>query len=490
MISLEKSQLLDRIQQMRKAQLEESFYEFVKDAFEVLHPGQQILDNWHIKYICELLQVEVERIVRGEKRSKHLIINVPPRSLKSFITSICLPAWAFIKDARLKFIGSSYSNDLSVEHNKMSRRIIESDWYQQYWKDKVQLTGDQNQKEKFETTQHGMRRATSTGAGIMGAGANIVIVDDPLNPMLATSEKERKTANLYFDQSLTTRLNNPDIDIIIVIMQRLHEEDLTGHLLKKNPDRYEHICIPAELSTEVKPLELTQYYRNKLFFPQRFSSSTLAEYKIALGSYGYAGQFSQRPAPDEGGVIKKAWFKSIRREAFRSLAGSAKIDFFIDTAYTEKQTNDPTALLACCYVNNHLYILDSERVWKELPDLLKYIKEFAAKNGYSYSSRILIEPKASGKSTVQSFKNTDFNVVELPPPTDSKLVRVNNITPFLEAGRCTLIDGQWNDSFLGECAGFPTASHDDQVDCLTAAVNHYSGKKPFKGLHGYGSASL
>jgi predicted phage terminase large subunit-like protein len=211
-----------------------------------------------------------------------------------------------------------------------------------------------------------------------------------------------------------------------------------------------------------------------LFFPNRFNKTVLASLRASLGSYGYAGQYSQRPSPEEGGILKKKWFGSIPYELFKKTVGNAKTDFFLDTAYTEDSKNDPTALMACCYHNHVLYILNSKQAWLELPDLLKFIPDYVALHKYSVVSRILIEPKASGKSTVQSFKKTRYNVIELPAPTESKLVRVNNITPFVESGKCVLVEGSWNDLFLGECAGFPNAAHDDQVDNLANAIAYYT----------------
>jgi predicted phage terminase large subunit-like protein len=421
-----------------------------------------------------VLQSEIERIIAGQRKTKDIIINVPPRSLKSFVTTVCLPAWAWVKDARLKFIGSSYSMDLSIEHNVFTRRLVESEWYQNYWSNQVEMAADQNQKSRFETTLGGVRRATSTGGTILGSGADCIIIDDPINPQLAASETERKTANKHFDETISTRLNHPETGLFIIIMQRLHEQDLTGHLLKKNPQGYNHICIPAEQSDIVKPSSLVEYYQDGLFFPNRFNKNVLSALRAALGSYGYAGQYSQRPAPEEGGILKKKWFGSVSYELFRKTVGVTKIDFFLDTAYTEDSKNDPTALMACCYHKDLLYILNTTQVWKELPDLLKYIPEYVSQHRYTPHSRILIEPKASGKSTVQSFKRTKYNVIELPPPTDSKLVRVNNISPFVESGKCILVEGNWNDGFLGECAAFPNGSHDDQVDCLSNAIAYYT----------------
>jgi predicted phage terminase large subunit-like protein len=466
-----------------KEDCERSFHEFVKEAFSVLHPGQVIKDNWHVKEICDILEVEIRRIHEGRPKTKDIIINVPPRSLKSFVTTICLPAWAWTLDARIKFIGSSYSDDLSTDHNVMTRRLVESDWYQQFWGDTVQIASDQNQKRKFETTEGGLRRCTSTGGTITGSGGDVIIVDDPVNPMQAASEKERDSANKYFDETLTTRLNNPETGLFIVIMQRLHEEDLTGHLLKKNPDAYQHICIPARLSDNVKPASLRKHYVDGLFFPGRFTDVVLTAWEKSLGSYGASGQLAQLPSPAEGGIIKKAWFEKISYTEFQThvLRKVYLCDVFIDSAYTEKSLNDPSALMATFYCNKLLYILNSDTVWKELPELIDYVPSYIGQHQLKPKTAIRIEPKASGKSLKQTLKKNGLNAIELPPPEVDKIARVTNATPFMEAGRCILVEGPWNDSFLNECGAFPNAAHDDQVDNLTNAINHYENRpyKPF-----------
>lgn len=454
-----------------RKRLQKSFYEFVKEAFEVIHPGQIINDNWHIEYICNVLQSEVERITAGLPKTKDLIINVPPRSLKSFVTTICFPAWTWTINPRLKFIGSSYSDTLAMEHNVLTRRIVESEWYQTLFD--VKIERDQNTKSKFENTEQGFRSCTSTGGTVTGTGADVIIVDDPINPRQAASEVARKNANDHFNQTLSTRLNNPETGIFIIIMQRLHEDDLTGHELKNNPDAYFHICLDAEASDNVKPSHLLEKYNDGLFFPGRFTRQVLEKFKLALGSYGYAGQFRQKPAPDEGGLIKKAWFKTIGYTEFINLVGDTPINFFLDTAYTANQKNDPTALMPVCFFNNNLYILDSTTVWKDLPDLLKFIPDYVLQHKYTTKSRILIEPKASGLSTIQSFKNTSFNVLQLDPPKDDKETRASNASPFIESGRCILVEGSWNDSFLHEIAVFPNGEHDDQLDNLVNAVTYY-----------------
>ncbi len=443
-----------------------NFHKFVIDAFEVANPGESFIDNWHVTFLCEQLQQSVYDVANAQRKQHDLIINIPPRSLKSFIISVALPAWAWLVRPSMKFISSSYSLSLSTDHNMLSRRIIESDWYKRMAN--IKLTMDQNQKMFFENTKRGSRLAVSTGGTVTGRGANVIIIDDPVNPAQALSEIERSRANRYFDETLSTRLNRPGIDLFIVVMQRLHEEDLTGWLLKKNNATWKHIVIPAELTEDVKPPELKYNYKDGLFFPKRFTLKALDSFRDSLGSYAYAGQYLQTPSPRGGGLIKIDWFRYI---TLHSLPPDVVWDFTVDPAYTTKQENDPSALMAYTTHNGVMVIRSVVAKRLEMPQLMDYLSTFVRDNGYTDQSRIYIEPKASGKSLKQMMvQSTGLNVIEDKPPMVDKKSRVNTITPMMESRGVDLVRGPWNDSFIQECISFPAAKHDDMVDCLVMGL--------------------
>lgn len=453
-----------------------SFYEFALAAFKELHNGQELTPNWHIKLICDELQREANRIVAGELRDKHLLINVPPRTLKSELVNIFFSVYLWILDDSKQFISSSYSASLSIALSVQARRLIESDWFKARFPE-LELSKDDNQKSKFTTVNGGLRYCTSTGGTVTGMGADVIVIDDPQNPQLARSEVERENANRFFNETLRSRLNNPDKGMFIVIMQRLHENDLTGMLLNLEPEKWRHICLPAEVSDNVKPLELKEHYTDGLLFPERLSAGVLESFKTGLGSYGYSGQYSQLPSPDEGGIIKRDWFNIIKElpKDNNNNPMHIKWDFFLDTAYTAKQENDATALLCAGYDGQQLYIKEIKAVRLEFPELIEEIKRFAMANGYTNQSRIYIEPKASGKSIVQQLKRqTGLNVIEDKPPTQDKVSRVNGVSAVIEAGRVNLLDGRYIDAFLNECAAFPNGSHDDRVDTLVMALDKYT----------------
>jgi predicted phage terminase large subunit-like protein len=308
---------------------------------------------------------------------------------------------------------------------------------------------------------------SSTGGSITGKGANIIFIDDPTDPQRAFSEVERDKSIRYFAQTLSTRLNRPDIDMFFIIMQRLHENDLTGWLIANMPDAFEVISIPATSEGNIIPSDLIRFYKDGLFFPDRFSKEVVSNLRLSLGMYGYSGQMEQQPAPVEGGMIKKTYFKIID-----SAPQQINWNYTIDGAYTENEKNDPTAILAYGMKDGNMYICNVESVWMEFPDLMKEVVRFTQWNGYSNRSRIFIEPKASGLPAVQTLKReTMLNVIADKPPTTDKITRVNACLPFLESGRVILIRGAWNDSFIHQCCTFPNATHDDEVDCLTMAIS-------------------
>jgi predicted phage terminase large subunit-like protein len=456
---------------LEKKLCEMSFYEFFQAAWIVVEPAVPLSTNWHHKYICDLLQEECERVIAQKPKTKDVIINVPFRSTKSLIVTVMFPVWAWIRSPKLRFITSSYSATLSIELATKSRDIIFSDWFKRRWGDVFHIKKDQNLKERYENNHVGMRRATSVGGTVTGQGGDFLIVDDPLSPQMASSATERENANEWYRTTFYSRLNQPDIGVRIIIMQRVHEDDLTGFLLGRETRlKYKHICIPAKSGDgNIKPTYLEEFYNkdNGLFWEDRFSQSTLDDYRSALGSYGYAGQLQQTPTPLDSGMIHKDWFKIDRYRVDEAI-----VNFVIDPAYTADQKNDPSALLAYTYKDNRWQIVDCVNVYKEFPDLVKFIQQWVAKNGYTNRSRIYVEPKASGKSIVQTLvRETGLNVKEDKPPTKDKVARVSDVSASLESGRVSLLNGDWNDEFLDQLAKFPAAKHDDMVDCLVMAVN-------------------
>jgi predicted phage terminase large subunit-like protein len=304
-----------------------------------------------------------------------------------------------------------------------------------------------------------------------------VIADDPIDPKKSTSEVELIRCREWWSKTISTRMTNSKTAFKVIVMQRLHEDDLTGVCLSQDGDMYEHINLPSEETPHITPVDCVANYTDGLLDGVRMDRDMLDRIKIDLGSTGYAGQMLQHPAPIEGNLIKHAWFRRFRMV---DLVNNARDDgrdlvwtFVIDGAYTKDQTNDPTGVMAFCMFNNEMWIRDVQSVWLEMPELLKFIPDFVHQNGYTAQSRIYIEPKANGLSASQMLKRTTgLNVIIDKSPTTDKVARVNGVSPFIEAGRVNLLDGgTWVESFVHQCTTFPNAKHDDEVDCLTMAID-------------------
>jgi hypothetical protein len=276
-------------------------------------PTARYLDNWHVHLMCEHL----EACARGE--ITRLVINVPPRHLKSITVSVAWPAWLLGHDPAARIMAASYSRALSVKHALDCRLVIGAPWYRRIFPG-VELAPDQNEKHKFQTTRRGHRIATSVGGTATGEGADVLIADDPHNPRQAMSERARESALDWFDQTFASRLNDKRRGVIVVVMQRLHARDLTGHLLAKGG--WQHLCLPAEAERRTRiDFGRVRVLRRPgaLLHPAREGRAEIARAKRELGSHAYAAQYQQRPRPAEGGLIKLAWFRRFAAPPARPL---------------------------------------------------------------------------------------------------------------------------------------------------------------------------
>lgn len=457
--------------QLKKEVFDGSYYEFFKWSFKILFPNERYEDTFHIKFLCDLYQAEIERIIRKEEKDKDIIVNIPPRTTKTLITSVSLNAWAWTKDPTLPFINISFDEQLVLLNSRYCKDLINSPEYQELYKDSFQIRRDMNGAEFFMNTKGGFRMSKTTGANITGHKGVVIVVDDPQNPKTAESEVYRQGTIDYFTRSLYNRLTPVNLGIRIIIMQRLHQNDLTGYLLKNNKEDYRHICLPAEASNLVNPPELKEHYREGLLDPMRLSKKILESFKKTLGSRGYAGQYEQTPSEDAGGIIKAEWFDIVNPMNIARDVINEPVHFIIDSAYTMKTENDPTAILTCFKRANRLYILDVREVWLEFPQLIQFIISHTAIYQHSSNSKIFVEPKASGKSIVQQLRSmTQLNVIESASPDIDKVTRAHSIAPQLESRRVVLVDGSYIPNYLDQLKMFPNSEHDDMVDTTVIGV--------------------
>ena len=435
------------------------FPTFIARSFKTVDPATMYERNWHIELIAEYLEA-----VRQQK-IRRLIINMPPRALKSICVSVAWPAWLLGHEPSTKVMSASYSAGLSVKHALDTRLILNEGWYRRLFPE-LHIAAGQNEKHKLVTTQRGFRFATSVGGTATGEGGDILIVDDPLHPLQAMSQTERSYTNRWFDQTFSTRLNNKKEGGIVVVMQRLHPEDLSGHLLAKGG--WEHLCLPAktENSTFFDLCDVRYEREAGLLHAHREDEILLNEVKLTLGSFGYAAQYQQAPLAEEGGMVKIDWF--IRYDVTAGNMNMAPFEEVVqswDTAIKTADTNDSTVCITFGVKEAVHYVLDVMVEKLEYPSLKRRFYKLAERFS---PDAILIEDKASGQSLLQDIKRESPLAVIGCMPRQSKLLRFAAITPMIEAERVALPKhAHWLSDFEQELVSFPHAPHDDQVDAFT-----------------------
>ena len=404
----------------------------------------------HFVHIANTLQ----EVAKGN--IKRLIINIPPRYGKTELAVKCFIAWSLAKNPQSKFIHLSYSDSLALDNSSQTKEYIESDAFQKFWE--MKLKKDAQSKSKWFNDFGGGVYATASGGAITGFGAGVtdakefsgaIIIDDPLKPDDAFSEVKRKAVNERFNNTIRSRVNDRDTPII-VIMQRLHEEDMSGFLLNGGSgEEWYHLCLPA-LNENNEPLWSDKHTFEELE-------------QIRQGSrYTFAGQYMQTPSPDEGGEWKKQWFEIVNKQSIPPI----KWNMYIDGAYTKYNANDPTGIQIAGKYNNDYIVLTSIDKYLEMPELLKFIPEFIKATGVNINM-IYVEPKASGKSIAQLIKQqTRLNIAEIKSDfvQMSKIERARSVSPFIESGRVKLIEGSWNEHFLQQISVFPNGKHDEHID--------------------------
>lgn len=445
------------------------FFRFVKEFWSVVIPEDPVY-NWHIEFLCDELQLLNENVVARKPKLYDLIINIPPGSTKSTIVTQMYNAWVWTVDPSQRFIATSYAHALSLSHSIKTRDIIASDKYKKLFP-YVALKFDQQGKSDFRNTSGGQRFTTSTGGTVTGMHAHQIIVDDPINPQQADSEAERVSANTFVTSTLSSRKIDKKVTPMIIVMQRLHELDPTGTLLKKKGQTIKHISLPAEIKEGVNviPKSLESYYVDGLLDPIRLDREVLDEAKIDLGTYGYSGQYDQNPSPAEGGEWQKSWFNIIKKA---EVPQGIKWQLYIDGAYTKETKNDPTGLMIAGSHAGDLYIWSSIDKRLELPELIKFIPQHLEASTVDVKLT-LVEPKASGKSIKQVLRSKKINATEITGDMVgmSKIERARTASPYIEGGRVYLVDGSWVEPYLTQVATFPNAAHDEHVDLTSYAID-------------------
>jgi len=291
------------------AKTRQDFLFFLFRALKTMAPGVRYEPNWHMEAMAEYLAAAA----RGE--ITRLIINLPPRMLKSSMVSVAWPAWLLGQEPTMRLMAASYAQSLATKHSVDCRAVMQSRWYKRAFP-QTRLAHDQNEKEKFATTQRGYRIATSVGGAATGEGGNILIVDDPINPLQAAQHASRQAVNQWFDHTFATRLDDKRTGAIVLVMQRLHREDLAGYLLERGG--WEHLNLPA-IAPEKTVIALGNYSHvreaGEALHPQRESLKLLERTKRELGNANFSAQYQQHPITAEGTLVKPHWFPRFELEA-------------------------------------------------------------------------------------------------------------------------------------------------------------------------------
>lgn len=456
--------------------------QYVREAWPLIEPGNAYKHNWHVDLLCEYL----EAVTRGELRN--VIINVPPGTMKSLLVSVCWPTWTWTHQPEMRWMFGSYSSTFAMRDAVKSRRILRSDWYQKLWGHQFQLTGDQNVKSRYENSKGGFRLSVGVGGSSLGEHPHIRVIDDPVKPDEAESETTRESVNEWYDNNWYTRGDRNTVREVI-IMQRLHQDDLTGHVLEKAKEthgQYEHVCLPMEYEpnrfVSTIGLKDMRTEAGELLWPERFPEKSVADLKIFLGARGAAGQLQQRPAPAGGNIFLREWWEGRNRytgsSAFWNLTVGRWITF--DTAMKDKKDNDPTGYGVVELTSDYRLAVRKSVVKRlQFPQLASEIQDAAKLWNHDGKLRgIVIEDKNSGTSAIQTLRQSAPDwlaalIIDFMP-SGSKEFRARQASLWCERA-CVLLPAnigecEWYFDFEKEIFDFPGAAHDEQVDWLSQIV--------------------
>ena len=439
-----------------RALLRQDFCTFVQRCFRQLNPQTQFLMNWHI----EVLAAKLEACRQG--KISRLIINIPPRHLKSICASVAFPAWVLGHDPAAPIMCVSYAQDLADKLARDCRSVMTSAWYRRLFP--TRLSAQKQSVQEFVTTRQGYRLATSIGGVLTGRGADLIIIDDPLKPEEALSEAQRRAANEWFDNTLYSRLNDKLRGCIILIMQRLHEDDLVGHVLEQ--EQWDVISFPAiaERSEEQRietPLGPRRFARQagEVLHPEREPRATLDHIRSTIGEYNFAGQYQQAPAPLGGGLVKEEWF---RRYAPNEVPEFERIVQSWDTANKATELSNFSVCTTWGIAGKNAYLVSVFRRRLEYPELKRAVRDQAQ---MFKANVILIENKASGMQLIQEMIREGLHAATAYEPQGEKVMRFNAQTAMIENGFVFIPrEAPWLAEYLHELTVFPHGKHDDQAD--------------------------
>jgi predicted phage terminase large subunit-like protein len=467
-IELMRAQFLEaeRRKKERIEVLQTDYLAFVKQVFRTLNPDTEYVHNWHI----DAINAHLKALESGEFRK--LIINIPPRSMKTISTTVAWVAWLIGHNPARKFMLATYSSSLAQRNMTDLKKVLNSLWFKQCFPN-FAIDSVQDTKKKILTTKGGHVISGSFGSkDYTGEGADYIIVDDPHDPQMAQSQADRPKANEWFTGTLVNRLNDKTKGIILVVMQRLHEDDLTGHLLAK-ANWAQHLCLAAK-SEETTTIECGKFKKifkkDELLDPIRLSQDILDELKKTMTSLAFAGQYQQTPVPQDGGILKKSWWRKWKNAD--NLPDCDYVIQTVDTAFKDTEAADSSVIqtwgiFTCTGLDGEdrpaCILLDSESGQWQYPDL-----KAAMLKSYKIHrpDKVIIEDKASGQSLIQDLRRMRLPITRFKVE-NNKVYRAHMASIVLEKGHVFYVEKDWAERVRAQCSIFPNGLHDDEVDAAT-----------------------
>ena len=447
----------------------ESYQEFIREFWGEIVP-ETLVWNWHIGVIADELQYIAERVFKGLPKEHDLIINVSPGESKSTTASIMFSPWTWTRMPSARTLGGAYAGLLAGDLARKNRDVILSDKYKRVFPE-IKLKIDQQVKTHFENTNGGSRYSFGMQGTVTGIHAHFIGIDDPLNPEKAVSEVELNKANRVMSETLFTRKVDKALTPTFLIMQRLHQNDCTQHML----DTYEnvkHICLPAELDDNIQPKELKEKYIDGLMDVERMSKSILASNKKALGTYAYAGQFQQRPVPRGGAMFKSG---RIIVDVRPTEAYFQKIVRYWDKAGTQDGGCYTAGVEMGLHKDGSLWILDVVRGQWSMDEREATIKETAKLDGHSTIIWIEQEPGSGGKDvasyTVKNLIGFQVKIDKVGSKSGNKVTRALPFADQVNSGNVHMVKAEWNKPYIDELTFAPNSTYKDQWDASAGACN-------------------
>jgi predicted phage terminase large subunit-like protein len=505
--------------------LETSLTDFHRGAWPRFDPAVY-QHNWHIEALAEHL----EAVTRGH--IKRLIITEPPRTMKSSLVSVSWPAWTWAQSQRgplsgpqVKFIGVAYSPKLAIRDATKTRRVLDSRWYQDRWGDRFHIMTDKDQKAMYENSAGGFRFSTSISGELTGEGGDVLICDDPINAKKSNWESAREAVNTWWDETVPTRLNDLKTGAFVIIMQRLHEDDLVGHVLNKE-DGWVHLNLPMEYDPNLdtrtwidgwdEPLfEDPRTEPEELLWPSRFPREEVDKLKVSLGPFGAASQLQQQPTPRGGGIIDRMWWKLWNLQAYKESQGAEAVEDdgvlrypaceliigSVDTRYggpergaakTEKEETAFDAMtvwgvfqdkrsrvnavlmegwrgrlpLRGTYPDDAQTDEDRKQYW----GLSEKIADTVRRRNISV---LLIENKTRGADVEEELrrllKGYDVMIIMIEPQ-GNKTARLYSVQPMFADGRVWAPNKAWAEAVITEVSQFPKGKFKDWVDTVSQTL--------------------